>query len=181
MICFEANQPSSYPRAPLALDRTTLRPTQTHTDTQHAKKYNPHVPPPMAAAQSRADVTEQSRSLSMLAARGRGLAPFHEAGGRAGGEGGAPPTVRHRPLPSALAPCRLPRAADTLRARGASGAHRLGQRQHQAAAAAAGRRHERLYGEVVRQHQARGRRRRADGGGGGGGGGGSVLATESVR
>eukprot|EP00964_Phaeocystis_antarctica_P147879 scaffold114589_cov38-Phaeocystis_antarctica.AAC.2 len=58
----------------------------------------------MAAAQSRADVTEQSRSLSMLAARGRGLAPFHEAGGRA-----AKGPRNHRPPPQPQPP------ADCLR------------------------------------------------------------------
>jgi hypothetical protein len=121
----------------------------------------------------------------MLAARGRGLAPVHEAGGRAASEGGAPSGAV--PIQASLTPCRpttvpTPSASPNQGRSGESdsGAGRLGQRRHQAAAAAAeaAPRAEWLYREVVSQQQACGRGRRRRGGGGGGGG---VLAAERSR
>ena len=108
----------------------TGRPIDTQTQN-HTKNYK--VAPrarPMAAAQSRADLTEQSRSLSVLAARGSGPGAI-PCGGRAAGEGAAPPGGVPPPSPHPLRPCRLTESVFQGRyAESDSGARRLGQRHH---------------------------------------------------
>ena len=84
----------------------------------------------------------------MLAARGSGPGAI-PCGGRAGGEGAAPPGAAP---PPALTPCRLTESVFQGRyGESDSGARRLGQRHHQAAAAATAAGAEWLYGEVVGQ------------------------------